>query len=80
MKDKGYTAIHKGSNLAGLDWYVCKHCGYETPSETGIMIHIENFHPRKEHTVAELKEIAKANDLPIYGTKAVLMERLEGIL
>jgi len=32
----------------------------------------------KEMTVTELKEILKKKSLPIYGTKAELIERLEG--
>jgi len=79
-----FTIKHAGSKLEGLDWFHCKHCSYKTPSETGMMIHIEQFHHHdtKEHTVKELQAIAKENGITIRGSKAEITARLEeaGIL
>ena len=44
----------------------------KSPTERAVMPE------SKEMTVTELKKILKKKNLPIYGTKAELIERLEG--
>ena len=78
-----YETRHQGSHLAGIDYYQCPHCPYETPSKNGMDIHVANFHPEeKKLTKADMVELAKANNIDHRGNKPQIAERLqrEGIL
>lgn len=75
----GYTIRRAGSDARGIDWYDCDDCHYSTPLQSRMAFHISVKHPdvSSDKTVAELREIARVHDLPIRGTKAEVVQRLE---
>ena len=83
---KHYTMKKRGSRWGGLDVFKCKYCPHETHLEYRIEAHLRAFHPEKLEEVieslsdmkhSELVAMAKKQELPYYGTKQEIIERLE---